>query len=157
MRNHPFTAFPAQAAERLFCPLCQQTELRLRRLQILDPEGQVRAEGVKALTAVHGTALYEQLLEMEEDVGELFENFSALYCAEDVSGLYLYLCLMYGLIEEEVPPPLQWLASHKTALLEYGGAWLDLVLEYMTEDGLLEEDGEAEDEEQEQEAEHDTA
>lgn len=139
MRNNDFVAFPMQAAERLLCPVCDEAMCRLQRLQMIDMDGHVNDEGIKALCVTLHSTLYDNLLEADEDVVEIHHNLQTLFYDDQIAGMYFYLCLLYGMIGEVIPEQLQWIATNELALLQYCETAIILQCQYMIDDGVIDE------------------
>lgn len=141
MRNNDFIAFPMQAVDRLFCPMCDEAVGRQLRLQIIDEESNINRDGIRTLCVALHSTLFDNLTEADLDVVEIYANLESLFCNDEITGMYFYLCMLYGLVGEVIPEQLQWLAANEDALHEYCSVCLELHYEYMCEDGLLDENG----------------
>jgi hypothetical protein len=144
MTSNILIGIPVTAVEHLFSPVCDETIIRLQRLRVLSQKGNVRTSGIKALCIAYGANLYDNFCESGEDVVTYSSNLTELFVNGDMAGAYLYLCYMYGVMDELVPEPIQWIASHKAALSQFLKEFVVLQYEYLLDDGLASEDADDE-------------
>ena len=140
MVSNEIIPIPASAVEHLFSPVCDETITRLQRLRVLSLKGNVRSSGIKALCIAYGANLYDNLCESGEDAAYYSANLTELFVNGDTSGAYLYLCTMYGVMDEMIPEPIQWTASHKPALSQFIKEFVVLLYEYLLDDNLIGEE-----------------
>jgi hypothetical protein len=75
---------------------------------------------------------------------DAYEDLARMNCFEEHTGMYLYLCLLYGQIGEAIPEPLQWLSSRMNVWVSFCDTLVDLMTEFLGEDGYFNDDDEDE-------------
>lgn len=135
-----FIPIRSDALEKIFCPCCDEADMRLQRMKIINEAREMQESGVAAVVQVLGANFYDTLYETLEDPELLIESYSnlmQLYMESEIYGSYLYLCAVYGLMGEVIPEPIQWLATHKPVLCRFVELLLDALSKYLEADGFL--------------------
>lgn len=96
-------------------PFDECAESRLRRMGLLDENGQPDKDAVAVLAGVFAGQYFEDLCEYHQDirtVREILRLFAAETERASPQKRFVLLCLQYDAIYRELPDPVWWLSGN---------------------------------------------
>nr|WP_325299473.1 hypothetical protein [uncultured Dysosmobacter sp.] len=100
-------------------PFDSSTSARLKRMGILQPNGEVNAETMKAFVHIFAGLFFDDLCDFysdQEQLAAVTAAFSELAERKDCQNIYLLISLQYDTIRKPLPDPIWWLVGCAPAL-----------------------------------------
>ena len=115
----------------------QMSTVRLTTLGAINGNGEVNINYLNTLSGALTSPFYAKLkrrLSRGNEVTEFYEMMDKLHKSKEYTAMYLYLSIMYGYLEWQVPEPVTHLPAVPEALKTYLGEFMADLEELVFED-----------------------
>lgn len=96
-------------------PFDDGAEERLRRMNLVRPDGEANKPALLALSAVYAGLLFDELCDFYQDYSMVKEDLSQLFSAAETAGArqkFLLICLQYDGLGQSLPNPIWWISGN---------------------------------------------
>ena len=103
---------------RVSDPFDSSTSVKLERMGILRPDGQVNIESMRIFVQIFAGLFFNNLCDFyskRDDLSFVMGAFSELAARKDCQNTYLMISIQYDAIREPLPDPIWWLAGCASA------------------------------------------
>jgi hypothetical protein len=115
----------------------QMSTVRLKALGAINGNGEVNINYLNTLSGALAAPFYAKLkrrLSRGNEIIEFYDLMDKLRKSKEYTAMYLYLSIMYGFLEWQVPEPITHLPAVPDALITYLGEFMADLEELVFED-----------------------
>lgn len=117
-------------------PFDSSTSARLERMGVLQPDGEVNTETMKAFVHIFAGLFFDDLCDFYSDQEQLTvvaTAFSELAARKDCQNIYLLISLQYDTVRKPLPDPIWWLAGCAPALSQFCFGFVERLLSLLND------------------------